>query len=256
MNDEIRTEYDRPDAVVSTFARLVDADSMALQNDPRYFQGSVLDKRLAAFAGLGVVSGLMTDAAMEQVMGSNKDFNWHSVSGWIQFGGFVLMTLVLWSNILSTYVAVVQLYHTTRLMTSGSTGFEMAAAYYLNKNIVFWRHVSIKGMLVSLPILLVSIALKLLIKFNKDQLSSVPHWITFTAVETGVEAGHPNFHGLTLSGLLTCIAYLLAGCWLWCIHQRHMAVFREKYVAISDGQPYFSTMTHTFVRSSARVPDV
>ncbi|CAK9008485.1 unnamed protein product [Durusdinium trenchii] len=38
---------------------LVQSESMDLQNDPRFFQANVLNKRLAAFSKLGVVSSLM-----------------------------------------------------------------------------------------------------------------------------------------------------------------------------------------------------
>eukprot|EP00928_Gymnodinium_smaydae_P088183 TRINITY_DN72305_c0_g1_i1.p1 TRINITY_DN72305_c0_g1~~TRINITY_DN72305_c0_g1_i1.p1 ORF type:complete len:264 (-),score=48.41 TRINITY_DN72305_c0_g1_i1:114-905(-) len=240
----METPMDKPDAIVTGLAPFAGSDSMKLDNDPRFFQGNVIDKRLGAFAGLGVVSGLMMDSAMGEIMDADKNFNWHTANGWLHFVGFMLMTFVLWANTLSTYTAVVQTYHSTRLMTSGANGFEMAASYYLNKNITFWRHTSIKVMLVSLPILLGSMALKLLVKFNVDQQSEAPTWISFT--ESGgdkVAPGHPNWKGVTLSGFLCCMAYVLAGIWLLCIHKRHQDVFREKYTALGHSMPFLQSHT-------------
>ena len=41
------------------YSGLVQSDSMDLQNDPRFFSGNVLNKRLSAFTTLSVVSSLM-----------------------------------------------------------------------------------------------------------------------------------------------------------------------------------------------------
>jgi len=53
---------------------LVHSESMHMSNDPRFFQGSVLNKRLAAFSGLSVVSGLMVGTCSD-VISMKKDIN-------------------------------------------------------------------------------------------------------------------------------------------------------------------------------------
>merc|ERR1719471_545799 len=94
--------------------------------------------------------------------------NLYTFDGICQFLGFSLMCLVLFANMLATYVGVAQPYHTYRLMTAGPTGFETAAAYYLNRDIVAWRHLSVKLMLLSMPVFVVSCGFRLLVKFDRD----------------------------------------------------------------------------------------
>merc|ERR1719235_1092150 len=77
------------------------------------------------------------------------------------------MTFVLFANIIATYVSVAQIYHTYRLETAGPTGFEMATSYYLNPNIVAWRHLAIKCMLNSLPLFMISTGLRMQIHFDR-----------------------------------------------------------------------------------------
>merc|ERR1719230_2441827 len=122
---------------------LVHSESMHMTNDPRFFQGSVLNKRLAAFSGLSVVSGLMVGTCSD-VISMKKDMNLSTLEGNLQLLSFTIMTFVLFANIIATYVGVAQIYHTYRLETAGPTGFEMATSYYLNPNIVSWRHVAVK----------------------------------------------------------------------------------------------------------------
>merc|ERR1719218_469888 len=134
---------------------LVHSESMHVTNDPRFFQDSVLSKRLAAFGGLSVVSGLMVGTCSD-VISMKKDINLATLEGKLQLVSFSIMTFVLFANIIATYVGVAQIYHTYRLETAGPTGFEMATSYYLNPNIVSFRHLAIKGMLHSLPLYLVA----------------------------------------------------------------------------------------------------
>merc|ERR1719359_1607232 len=94
---------------------------------------------------------------------SLKDFD-----GFIQLVSFGLLNFVLFFNMLAMYVGVAQPYHTIRLMTAGPTGFEIACSYYLNKNIVSYRHLAIKCMLLSLPIFLISCGLRLIVKFDRE----------------------------------------------------------------------------------------
>merc|ERR1711879_855913 len=96
---------------------LVQSESMNMSNDPRFFQSSVLNKRLAAFSGLSVVSGLMVGTSSD-VISMKKDMDLSTFEGVLQLISFSIMTFVLFANILATYVGVAQIYHTYRLETA------------------------------------------------------------------------------------------------------------------------------------------
>merc|ERR1712232_1489414 len=94
--------------------------------------------------------------------------NLSTFEGCLQLVSFSIMTFVLFVNLLATYVGVAQVYHTYRLETAGPTGFEMATSYYLNPNIVAWRHLAIKCMLFSMPMFLVSTGLRVAVNFDRE----------------------------------------------------------------------------------------
>merc|ERR1712151_1158397 len=97
-----------------------------------------------------------------------KDMNLSTLEGNLQLLSFTIMTFVLFANIIATYVGVAQIYHTYRLETAGPTGFEMATSYYLNPNIVSWRHISVKCMLYSLPLFLLSTGIRIEVNFDRQ----------------------------------------------------------------------------------------
>merc|ERR1711879_987982 len=78
------------DAIEQTTG-LVHSESMHMSNDPRFFQNSVLNKRLAAFSGLSAVSGLMMDTS-SQVISMKKDMNLYTIEGTLQLLSFSVMT--------------------------------------------------------------------------------------------------------------------------------------------------------------------
>jgi len=210
---------------------LVKSESMDITNDPRFFTDNVIDKRLAAFAGLSVVSGLMVQNAISQSFGMKKNMDFTSIDGIFQFIGFVLLSLVLYANMLATYVGVAQPYHTYRLMTAGPTGFETAAAYYLHKDIVAWRHFSVKLMLLSMPVFIISSGCRFIPKFDRDATKS------------------PTFNGnvppvyARLEGLCCLIVYCCVGLGLLHIHWRHEEVFRRMYDFMYHGQGMGTLLT-------------
>merc|ERR1719486_214650 len=159
---------------------LVRADSMDIVNDPRFFGDNVLKFRLEAFAALEIVSGLMAENAMSQLFNMNKrmpifdqDKLVFSFNGLLQLMCFGILVFVLFQNMLAMYIGLAQPYHTYRLMTAGPTGFDAAASYYLNRNIVSWRHLAIKLMLQSLPLYILQMGLRLVVKFDRETASSV-----------------------------------------------------------------------------------
>lgn len=243
----------------------VRSESMDIQNDPRFFQHNVIDKRLAAFHGLGVVSSIMVKTAMGQIFGMKKDIKFSTfdpskdTDGWAQILGFVLMTFVLFFNTIATYTTIAQIYHTYRLMTAGPTGFEMATSYYLNKNIIFWRHFAVKCMLVSLPIFLASSGLRLLVKFDRDMVKK-PMWIS-EVHPTALPLPEPHVGTINGFGIIVCLVYVVLGCLVQSVHHKHMAVFRERYelVMVREGEGVQSLLTHVQTlshRGRNHVPDV
>lgn len=214
-------------------AGLVRSESMEIHNDPRFFEGNVIDKRLSAFHIAGVVSVIMTKTAMSEIFGMKKDITNKTFDptadndGWAQILGFVTLSVVLWCNIVSVYVTIAQIYHTYRLMTAGQMGFEMATSYYLNRNIVFWRHLGIKCMLGSLPLLIMSTGLRLLVKFDRGMIRK-PKWF-HEARPTAVPLTTPHIGSISLIGLAVCIAYLMVSFGIYLVHRKHNEVYRERY---------------------------
>jgi len=219
---------------------IVHSESMELYNDPRFFQGSVLNKRLAAFSSLSVVSGLLVGTCTS-VISMKKDINLFTLDGQLQLLGFMIMSFVLFANVIATYVGVAQVYHVYRLETAGPTGFEMACSYYLNPNIVSWRHVAIKCMLNSLPLFLVSTGLRIAVNFDR--------------VVQHMEA--PSMEVAKTLALTFLAMYMAMGIVLYYIHQKHVGVFRERYeLAKARETPFVGHVRSMMAPKGSRPLDV
>jgi hypothetical protein len=218
---------------------LVQSESMHLTNDPRFFQSSVLNKRLAAFSGLSVVSGLMVGTCSD-VISMKKDMNLSTLEGNLQLLSFSIMTFVLFANILATYVGVAQIYHTYRLETAGPTGFEMATSYYLNPNIVSWRHLAVKCMLNSLPLFLVATGIRIEINFERQAIEPVSpsHWST------------------RVLGFFFMALYAIMGLMVSYVHTKHMAIFRERYEVVKRKEMPYLKHVHSMMTSHRGPLDV
>lgn len=206
---------------------LVRVESMDVVNDPRFFNDNVLNYRLAAFSGLSIVSGLLTQNAMDQLFGMCKVIPLWDATTVINFDSTLLMVsyflliVILISNMLATYIGVAQPYHTMRLMTAGPTGFDAAASYYLNGNIVSWRHMAIKGMLVSLPLYIFQMGLRLAVKFDKQ-----------TKDTQSLPKNTPDYsfiQGILLCALMQVLAFIV-----FRVHMLHFRIFRERYDVMTE----------------------
>lgn len=202
---------------------VVRSDSMDVINDPRFFQDNVINYRLAAFAGLSVVSGLLVQNCMDQLFDMDKNMQIftknHRIfhpNGILQLLAFLLLICILWMNMLATYVGVAQPYYTIRLMTAGPTGFDTAASFYLNRNIVTFRHAAIRFMLTSLPMYLLQMAIRLVVKFDRATIHSAP--------PPDATPWDSRIQGIIFSSVML----LMALC-LWWIHLKHEAIFRDRY---------------------------
>lgn len=196
--------------------------SMDLVNDPRFFQDNVINYRLNAFGQLGVVSSLLVGVAQSEIFEMDKNMSLFAKGmaldrdGIFQLISFMLLCIVFFLNMLATYIGFAQPYHTYRLMTSGPMGFETAACYYLNKNIVAFRHLAVKGMLMSLPIFMLQCGLRTVVKFSRG---------TGNIVHLGDE---PPMHARIEAWLFGCI-FVLFAVFMWYIDHVHFSVFREQY---------------------------
>jgi hypothetical protein len=222
-----RGQYDDASGVASVFEGLnfVKSDSMEIKNDPRFFQDNVLNKRLKAFTGVAVVSSLLVQSSMKEMFAMDKNMQLYTAqggsrfhfNGMIQLLAFVMLLVIFMCNMLSAYVGVAQPYHTIRLMTAGATGFETATSYYLNRNIVAWRHMAIKYMLLSLPLYISQMGFRLIVKFDRQTRSGEYLDFQATPLESRVE------------GIVYAIIMMLLACMLYSVHVKHFEVFRDRY---------------------------
>ncbi|CAE7815402.1 unnamed protein product [Symbiodinium sp. CCMP2456] len=223
-------------------SNLVKSESMDLQNDPRFFQLNVLDKRLSAVQQLAVVSSLMTTAS-SHVINMKKDLHFQNVQGCLRSTSFFILCFVLFLNLIAVYVGVAQTYHTYRLETAGPTGFEIAASYYLNPNIVAWRHLAVKCLLNGLALFLFSTGIRVAVSFEAEAHQQ-PQMAETTA---------------HILGVVVLLVFTAGAALLTYIHWKHQAVFRANYEAAKyQERPFLATVQDMFdsTRGSHRAPDV
>jgi len=201
---------------------------MAITNDPRFFTDNLLNKRLAAFGALAVVSGLLAQNCMDQMFEMDKNMQvftkqnrLYHPNGVMLLISFAIMCVILSLNLLAMYVGVAQPYHALRLMTSGPTGFEAAKSYYLNPNITQHRHFCIKGMLVSLILYLLVFGLRLIVKFDRSTVDqpSLPRGIPMQS---------------RIQGVVFCLFMTFLSLVMWKVHILHFQVFRDRHAKISE----------------------
>lgn len=201
------------------------SDSMALSNDPRFMQDSVIEKRLSAFGGLSACSAFMMAYARSQVQHPGNMTDFKSLEGVFHTLSFILATMALFGNLICMYVTMAQVYHIHRLESSGPTGFEMAAAYYLNPNMCAWRHFAVNCMLVSLPLFLLATGLHCEVAFAAKDFP----------------LSKASAHVLDIEALVIMGAFFLFGMVLWYIHCIHAWIWKEKYdTAMQNATPYLS----------------
>jgi len=221
---------------LAAYFDLARAESMDLSNDPRFFSGNVIDKRLQAFGGLSIISGLMLGTSMGQCFSLKKDMDltWEfPFMGYIQLLGFCLQMLCTFLCVIALYTIAHQLFYTFRLMTSGPTGFEAASMFYLNKTMTMWRHFSIKCLLNGLWVFILSSGVQLLSKFYKDA----------EATQDYPDEPELDMKVHTILGFIVCCCFTSATCFLCQLRKHHLQAFREYYQVIKmKSQPITDTM--------------
>eukprot|EP00747_Dinoflagellata_sp_TGD_P111324 gnl/TRDRNA2_/TRDRNA2_171199_c0_seq9.p1 gnl/TRDRNA2_/TRDRNA2_171199_c0~~gnl/TRDRNA2_/TRDRNA2_171199_c0_seq9.p1 ORF type:complete len:267 (-),score=41.96 gnl/TRDRNA2_/TRDRNA2_171199_c0_seq9:123-875(-) len=235
----------RPFTTFLDSLEIIRAESMDLNNDPRFFSSNVLDKRLKAFAGLSLVSGLMVGNSIGQCFSMPKDMDLSEWPGIVQLVAFLLMNCVLFMDVTAVVVLVHQLFYTYRLMTAGPTGFEIAATFYLNGNIIMFRHLAIKCLLLSLPIFLTGSGLQLVVAFHTDALP---------AKEAKMDH-HLDMFMHNIMGGIVCGSFMIAGIVVLCIRWTHLAIFRERYELVKEQEKPLLTHVQSMSARNTRLLD-
>jgi len=242
------------------FAR---ATSMDISNDPRFFAGNVMDKRLDAFKTLTMVSSIMFGTALGQCFALKKDMNFGkqddlvgNIAMW-QIISFFLALMIAIQCLLSLYIIAQQLFYTYRLMTAGSLGFDLAAVFYLTRTITMWRHLAIKLLFNGLLKFLLLVGLQLFVMFYKDAAAvkathdsqMVVNMNNLTSVQNAIIELQPPVHvlsmkvhvaiGYTVLAICTAVTFLM-----YRIRWQHQAVFSENYKHAEE-------MTHPIERCLA-----
>jgi hypothetical protein len=221
-------------------------DSMEITNDPRFFSGNVIDKRLTAFGSVGIISSFMISVTFVELNEMDKTIDfppWRS--GWsqglddiVQLCAFAVLTYALFCNMIATFVTVAQTYYTYRLMTAGPTGFEMATQFYLDGYITWWRHYAIKNVLVSLPVLIIGHGGRMLRKFDSARKVEDVGAVKTSGNSTGDTAiATPSAEALfdhSPYGVIAMFVYFLIGATLLSIHWKHKQRFADFYVNVSE----------------------
>lgn len=181
------------------------SESMELVNDPRFFLGSVVEKRLLAFQGLTVLGTLFVSSSIMQMFVLKKNMNLGELLGWLQLVGFVCHMLVCFLLVTAVSVYVQQTFYIYRLLTAGPTGFEQASLFYLNESITGWRHFAMNGMLSGIPGFMLASGIELLVKFVKDAKTKYEAQLKFLANDLGASKSITAFrhfmHGRDTDGL-------------------------------------------------------
>lgn len=223
------------------FTALAREDSMDLVNDPRFFHGNVINKRLAAFNKLTVVSSLMLGTSMGQLFKLKKNMNFDEFvdgwlpMGWIQFTGLLINGVVAFSCLTSVYIMAHQIFYTYRLLTAGPTGFEQASMFYLNRTVCVWRHFAIKCLFNSLWLFIIATGFLVFVTFYKDAAAKNKGPMHILIMNDAVtELREPHVDKLSIAvhmaaGTVVLAIFLCFGCFLIWIRRAHSMAFQRHY---------------------------
>jgi len=246
-------EYDEGDWMENNWlwkatANFVRAESMDVGNDPRFFAGNVMDKRLAAFQVLTIVNSLMFGTALGQCFALKKNMDFSKVEPLIgnialwQIVSFVIAVAIAIMCLLSLYIVAHQLFYTYRLMTAGPSGFDSAAIFYLTRTITMWRHLAIKFLFNGLLGFMILVSIQLMLKFYKDAAAVPLHKydeVVIMNLVAGQSMNHSNvvYHvhqklDMTVHVAMGYVSLAVCAFTAWVmlyIRKAHLSVFKENY---------------------------
>jgi len=220
----------------TTLHRVVDYQELdALQregtaevtNDPRFMMENVLDKRLAAFEAIGIVTEILASEAAKQCFELSKDFAWTGpllVFSILQIVGFLIMVAVMFMDLVAVSTLSLQLFFTIRLMTAGPTGFDKASRFYSDTRMWLWRERAIFGVKWSIVGFFLSSGIMLCVKFYVEGAPEVEE--ASSRQHDKEYQGHKILAGSVL--LLFCVlAAILAR-----LMMEHQRCFDENYTSL------------------------
>mmetsp|Transcript_10868 Transcript_10868/g.19343 ORF Transcript_10868/g.19343 Transcript_10868/m.19343 type:complete len:252 (-) Transcript_10868:106-861(-) len=195
-----------------------------LTNDPRFFAENVVEKRLAAFEALAVITGIMAEESLKQTFELSKEFAWTGsllVISIIQLAGFFIMVTVAFMDLVACAVLSLQLFYTIRLFTAGPTGFDKASRFYCDQRMWRWRERAIFGVKWSIVLFVVSTGLMLTVKFYVEGAPEVER--ESRKQHEAEYIGHQILATVVFAffAILSYILYLLG--------REHTRVFNESY---------------------------
>jgi hypothetical protein len=202
-----------------------------LTNDPRFFTENVIDKRLAAFEALAIVTEIMASEAVKQCFELSKEFVFREdfpIMGAMQMIGFVLMCTVMFMSTVATAVLSLQLFFTIRLMTAGPTGFDKAASFYVDRRMWIWRERAIFGVKWSLFTFTLSTGFMLCVKFYTEGMEEEER-------ENHHAMRGAGFHRFIATSVFAFFCMLSAG--IFYLVKVHQQVFDESYQSVDTCVP-------------------
>jgi hypothetical protein len=215
------------------FAQVQREGTAELTNDPRFFTENVLDKRLAAFEALAIVTELMSSEALKQCFELGKEYMFRldlPLIAAMQLIGFLLMCTVMFMSTVATAVLSLQLFFTIRLMTAGPTGFDKAARFYADRRMWVWRERAIFGVKYSLSCFTLSTGFMLFVKIFTEGLEGGGH------SEHHESSKLPSTHPAAVATIVFLV-FLGFASGIWCLVREHQRIFDESYISVDTCVP-------------------
>lgn len=188
-----------------------------LTNDPRFFTENVIDKRLAAFEAVAIVTAMMSEVALKETLALAGEFKFvgvHIHVAIFQCIGEALMVSVMFVSTLASGVLSMQLFYTIRLMTASPTGFDKASRFYQDRRMWLWRERAMSGVKYSLVAMLQSMGFMLYVMFF---MQGSPELKIESSRERMVERDERKIFAWLI--FLGCI--LFAATLLWLVREHH-----------------------------------
>eukprot|EP00440_Ansanella_granifera_P063898 gb/GFBE01069274.1/.p1 GENE.gb/GFBE01069274.1/~~gb/GFBE01069274.1/.p1 ORF type:complete len:253 (+),score=72.46 gb/GFBE01069274.1/:1-759(+) len=207
-----------------------------ITNDPRFFAENVIEKRLAAFEALAVITGIMAEESLKQTFELSKEFAWTGpllVISILQLIGFFIMVFVAFMDLVACAVLSLQLFFTIRLFTAGPTGFDKASRFYTDDRMWRWRERAIFCVKWSIVMFVLSTGFMLCVKFYVEGAPEV---------EEETRRQHTSeYHGHQILAAVVFVVFLVLSYILAWLGIEHTKVFNESYSSVELCSPLMMT---------------
>eukprot|EP00933_Yihiella_yeosuensis_P053058 TRINITY_DN51222_c0_g1_i1.p1 TRINITY_DN51222_c0_g1~~TRINITY_DN51222_c0_g1_i1.p1 ORF type:complete len:252 (+),score=26.89 TRINITY_DN51222_c0_g1_i1:155-910(+) len=207
-----------------------------LVNDPRFFAENVIEKRLAAFEALAIVTGIMAEEGLKLCFELQAEFNWtgpFQLMAGLQLVGFFMMCFVAFMDLLALAVFSLQLFFTIRLFTAGPTGFDKSKRFYQDNRMWLWRERALFCTKWSIVGFFASTGCLLTVKFyieGAPEIEKESHKMKDQEYQ-----GHK-----VLAVVVLAVFSVITGILTWVVREHHR-VFDESYITADVVQPLMTT---------------